>query len=96
MADLFGRGIHSLLVEGGSAVHASFAAAGLYDRVAVNCAPLLVGGSAAPGPVGGPGLGLLATVPRLENLSARGRGPDVILTAERQGCLPDLLLNAGA
>ena len=95
LADLAARGVQSLLVEGGAAIHASFAAAGLYDRTAVCCAPLLVGGESAPGPLGGVGFGALAASPRLENLISRKRGGDLILTAERSGCLPELLSKLG-
>lgn len=95
LTDLAARGVQSLLVEGGSAIHASFAAAGCFDRVAVCCAPLLVGGDRAPGPLGGAGFGPLADSPRLGNLISRQRGGDLILTAERSGCLPELLSKLG-
>jgi len=91
LASLAARGVQTLLVEGGSAIHASFAAAGCFDRTAVCCAPLLVGGDGARGPLGGAGFGALAQSPRLENLVSRRRGADLILTAERSGCLPELL-----
>jgi diaminohydroxyphosphoribosylaminopyrimidine deaminase/5-amino-6-(5-phosphoribosylamino)uracil reductase len=90
LADLHQQGVRSVLVEGGGEVHASFVAAGLYDRVMVDCAPLLIGGRAAPGPLGGAGFRELAGAARLERFEARQRGNDLILTAYRQGCLPDL------
>jgi diaminohydroxyphosphoribosylaminopyrimidine deaminase/5-amino-6-(5-phosphoribosylamino)uracil reductase len=90
LADLFGRGVRSVLVEGGAGIAAAFAAAGLYDRVAVDCAPLLIGGSTAPGPLGGAGFPSLDTAPRLDRLRAERRGEDLILSGFRKRCLPDL------
>ena len=96
LADLYARGVRSVLVEGGAEVHASFVASGCYDRVAVDCAPLLIGGRSAPGPLGGEGLGALAAAARLDGLEARRRGRDVILTGYRHGCLPALSRSVGA
>ncbi len=91
LADLYRRGARSVLVEGGGEVLASFARGGLYDRVAVAAAPLLIGGRAAPGPLGGEGFRLLGEAPRLEGLTAGRRGRDVVLAARRQGAVADLL-----
>jgi diaminohydroxyphosphoribosylaminopyrimidine deaminase/5-amino-6-(5-phosphoribosylamino)uracil reductase len=91
----------SVLVEGGSEVHGSFLTSGCYDQVAVDCAPLLIGGREAPGPLGGPGFQALTDAARLDELTARrlGRsdgGGDLILTGYRKGCLPDLFKSVGA
>jgi diaminohydroxyphosphoribosylaminopyrimidine deaminase/5-amino-6-(5-phosphoribosylamino)uracil reductase len=91
LADLWEHGVRSVLVEGGGEVLASFVGSGLYDQVAVDCAPLLIGGKAAPGPLAGEGFPSLAGAARLEELEARNRGGDLILTGYRQGCLADLL-----
>lgn len=91
LADLLARGVRSVLVEGGAGVAGAFVAAGLYDRVAVDCAPILLGGAGAPGPLGGPGAAHLDEAPRLDRLDVRRRGPDLILTGLRDGCLQDLL-----
>jgi diaminohydroxyphosphoribosylaminopyrimidine deaminase/5-amino-6-(5-phosphoribosylamino)uracil reductase len=91
LADLFSRGVQSVLVEGGGEVHASFVASGCYDRVMVDCAPLLIGGKGAPGPLGGEGFPRLDSAARLEGLAARSRGGDLILTGYRQGCREALL-----
>jgi diaminohydroxyphosphoribosylaminopyrimidine deaminase/5-amino-6-(5-phosphoribosylamino)uracil reductase len=90
LADLYARGVRSLLVEGGGEVLASFVAAGAYDRVMVDCAPLLVGGGNAPTPLGGLGVAALADAARLDRFKARARGGDLILTGYRKGCLPAL------
>lgn len=91
LADLHARGVRSVLVEGGAEVLASFAASGLYDRVAAACAPLLIGGRDAPGPLGGAGAATLAEAPRLDHLQVERRGGDLIVEAVRQGLLEKLL-----
>ncbi|WP_233515078.1 RibD family protein [Marinitenerispora sediminis] len=47
-ADLAGRGVRRLLVEGGGAVHTAFLTAGLADEIRLAVAPFFVGGAAAP------------------------------------------------
>jgi diaminohydroxyphosphoribosylaminopyrimidine deaminase/5-amino-6-(5-phosphoribosylamino)uracil reductase len=91
LADLHARGIQSVLVEGGGEVLASFVRSSHYDQVAVDCAPLLVGGRTAPGPLGGEGFPTLAAAARLESFESRRRGGDLLLTGYREGCLGELL-----
>jgi diaminohydroxyphosphoribosylaminopyrimidine deaminase/5-amino-6-(5-phosphoribosylamino)uracil reductase len=91
LADLYGRGIQSLLVEGGSEMLASFVESGCYDRVMVDCAPLLIGGRGAPGPLGGEGFPVLDAAARLEGFEVRRRGNDLVLAAHREGLLRSLL-----
>ena len=81
LADLFAREVRAILVEGGGEVHAAFLDAGLVDRVAVFLAPLLVGGRAAPGAVGGAGRELKSAV-RLGELTVTRLGDDVLLEAD--------------
>lgn len=90
LRDLHRRGVQSLLVEGGAEVLGSFVVDGAFDRVAVCCAPLLIGGERAPGPVGGRGFEILDQAPRLTPFSHESRGPDVVLTSFRDRCLRDL------
>ena len=71
LADLYSRGVQSVLVEGGGEVLASFVASGCYDRVMVDCAPLLIGGKGAPGPLAGEGFADLAS----GGAARRFRGP---------------------
>ena len=91
LADLHARGVRSLFVEGGGEVLASFVESGLYDRVLAIAAPLLIGGQAAPGPLGGDGFHRLSKAPRLEGLKAGRRGRDVVLSARRSGALAEIL-----
>ncbi len=95
LEDLFDRGVSNVLVEGGGEVLAAFAGSGLWDRAAVCCAPVLIGGAAAPGPLGGDGPRRLADAWRLDELRISRRGPDVILLGYRQGCLPELSRSVG-
>lgn len=48
LADLAGRGLTRLLVEGGSLLHTQFLAAGLADEIQLAIAPFFVGDPAAP------------------------------------------------
>jgi diaminohydroxyphosphoribosylaminopyrimidine deaminase/5-amino-6-(5-phosphoribosylamino)uracil reductase len=96
LADLHRRGVRSVLVEGGAELAAAWVAAGLYDRVHAAVAPRLIGGRGAPGALGGAGGGALEQMPRLDDLRVRRRGPDLVLTALRRGCLPELLSSVGA
>jgi diaminohydroxyphosphoribosylaminopyrimidine deaminase/5-amino-6-(5-phosphoribosylamino)uracil reductase len=89
LAELGRRGVASVLVEGGAAAAASFFEAGLYDRVEAAAAGLLLGGSAAPGPLGGTGAAL-AEAPRIGPLAARRAGGDVVLTGWNRECLREL------
>jgi 5-amino-6-(5-phosphoribosylamino)uracil reductase len=52
LADLAKRGIHRLMVEGGSTVHTQFLTAGLADELQLVTAPFFVGASEAPRFVG--------------------------------------------
>ena len=93
--DLGRRGVQSLLVEGGGEVHAAFVAARLYDRIIVDCAPLLVGGEGAPGPLRGQGVRHLGDAPRLDSFKATACGEDILLEGFRSGCLQGLLSKLG-
>ncbi len=73
------EGITSLLVEGGSATLWEFFRARRVDRVAVFLAPRILGGSRAPGGVGGDGFTLSAT-PRLDDIEIERLGEDILVT----------------
>ena len=88
LADLVARGIHSLLVEGGSEIAWEFLRRRMVDRIALFVAPRIVGGRAAVPVVGGEGVRALDAAFRVRDLEARPIGPDLLLTgriAPRRG-----------
>lgn len=76
--------LRSILVEGGSEVHAAFLEAGVVDRAAMFVAPLLLGGRDAPSVLGGPGRELKHAV-RLGSLAVRRLGEDLLVEADVRG-----------
>ena len=74
------RGILSLLVEGGSEVHAAFFAEGLVDKVQAYIAPRLIGGREAPGPIGGAGVERLVEAIPLREMDVTRLGNDLLVT----------------
>lgn len=81
LEELGRRGVLSLLVEGGSEVHASFFNEGLVDKVHAFVAPMVIGGRGAPGPVGGAGIEGLAQATPLRELQTTRLGADLMITA---------------
>ena len=73
------RNIQSLLLEGGPILAEAFLARAAVDRVAWFVAPVLLGGANAPGALGGRGLGPLAEVPRLRDMTVERVGDDVLI-----------------
>ncbi|HEY3320895.1 MAG TPA: bifunctional diaminohydroxyphosphoribosylaminopyrimidine deaminase/5-amino-6-(5-phosphoribosylamino)uracil reductase RibD [Planctomycetota bacterium] len=74
------RGVLSVLVEGGSAVLGSFVGENLADRAYIFVAPKIIGGSEAPGPVGGEGAEKISAAQSLSNVSVQTQGGDVLLS----------------
>ncbi len=79
------RGIDSVLVEGGSGIHASFFAEGLVDEAVVYLAPKVIGGEGAPTPVGGAGAETMAQATALGEAHVSLLDPDVKLVFTRNG-----------
>ena len=79
------RGIDSVLVEGGSGVHASFFAEGLVDEAVVYLAPKVIGGAGAPTPVGGTGAERMSQAATLGQAHVSLLSPDVKLVFTRDG-----------
>lgn len=78
--DLGRRRVTSLLVEGGATVHGAFFDAGLVDQVLAFIAPLVIGGQAAPGVVGGVGPAALAQAHRLLDPKVSLEGVDTLIS----------------
>jgi diaminohydroxyphosphoribosylaminopyrimidine deaminase / 5-amino-6-(5-phosphoribosylamino)uracil reductase len=74
------RGVHTLLVEGGAAVHRSFLDAGLVDRIYLYVSPKILGGGRNW--VGGLGVGHLADAWSFEICRSQRLGPDLLLVLE--------------
>jgi diaminohydroxyphosphoribosylaminopyrimidine deaminase/5-amino-6-(5-phosphoribosylamino)uracil reductase len=84
LSELGTRRMTNVFVEGGSELLANFAEADLIDEYRVFVAPLVIGGTTAPGPLGGLGIARLQDARRFENLVPEGLGPDLLLTARRR------------
>jgi len=80
LRDLAGRGVHSLLVEGGSEVAWSFLRARLVDRIAFFIAPRILGGRESIPVVGGDGARRLSDGFKVRALRAGLIGGDLLLT----------------
>ncbi len=79
---LAAAGITSVLVEGGAEVHASMIRAGLADEIRLYVAPMVFGGTRAPGWIGGAGIARVAQARRLRFVGEPRRiGEDLVLTA---------------
>ena len=79
--ELHARGIHSLMVEGGSIVHSEVIRLGLWQKMVLFVAPMLVGGADAPAIFGGEAVSRLteAYTFRFDRVELVGR--DLMITA---------------
>ena len=82
------RGIHRMLVEGGATTHGAFLRAGLADQVTAVVTPIVLGGDDAVPAVRGTGFGSIAVAPRLEEVSWRKVGDDLVLHGYVAGAAP--------
>lgn len=87
------QGVMHLLIEGGSSLLGSAFEHRLIDHVAVFVAPKLIGGKAAPSPIGGPGLALMRDAYHLRQLSFQTVAEDVLI--EGEVCYPGRENNSG-
>jgi diaminohydroxyphosphoribosylaminopyrimidine deaminase/5-amino-6-(5-phosphoribosylamino)uracil reductase len=81
LADLYARGIRSLLVEGGSAVLTEFIRRGVWQKMIVFVAPIIVGGTNAPSIFGGEGIAKLTDAHRFRFDCVEVVGEDLMITA---------------
>jgi len=77
LKDLADRSLQSVLIEGGSGIAGEFVDAGLVNKVTFFIAPKLVGGTAAPGAIGGMGVEKMADALELERVQVVQRGKDL-------------------
>ena len=71
--------IQSLYVEGGPTLARAFLAEQAVDWVDWFVAPILIGGDGATHALAGPGLGPLASVPRLRDVATFELGDDTLI-----------------
>tara|TARA_R110002049_G_scaffold305056_1_gene501003 strand:+ start:49023 stop:50108 length:1086 start_codon:yes stop_codon:yes gene_type:complete len=83
LSTLNDRGATNVMLEGGGRLLASFAEAGRIDEHQIFVAPCTIGGSDAPGPLGGRGITRLADAARLRLHSIETFKDDVKLTYRR-------------
>ena len=79
---LGGRGIDSVLMEGGAALGWSAVKSGIVNRVQAYISPRLLGGQTAPTPVGGQGFSCPDEALRLAAPTIRRLGRDLLLESE--------------
>ena len=75
------HGITSLIVEGGSSVHSQFLARGLWQKMILFVAPMVVGGAKAPSLFGGEGVQRLTEAHRFRFDRVEMAGSDLMITA---------------
>jgi diaminohydroxyphosphoribosylaminopyrimidine deaminase/5-amino-6-(5-phosphoribosylamino)uracil reductase len=83
LADLYSRGIQSVIVEGGSNVLSEFIRRGLWRKMIVFIAPMILGGTEAPSIFSGEGVAKLADAYRFRFDSVEVVGGDVMAIAYR-------------
>ncbi|MFI2212932.1 bifunctional diaminohydroxyphosphoribosylaminopyrimidine deaminase/5-amino-6-(5-phosphoribosylamino)uracil reductase RibD [Streptomyces sp. NPDC020141] len=77
--ELHGRGVRSVLLEGGPTLAGAFVAAGAVDQVVAYLAPVLLG--AGPAALGDAGISTIGEAFRLETTDTVRIGPDLRITA---------------
>jgi diaminohydroxyphosphoribosylaminopyrimidine deaminase/5-amino-6-(5-phosphoribosylamino)uracil reductase len=75
------RGIHSLLLEGGAAVHGSFRDANLIDELWTFMAPMIIGGDDARSTFAGRGSDTLGDATQLVDIHTENVGRDLLIRA---------------
>jgi len=81
LRELGKREITSVLIEGGAEVGAAALESRVVDKVVYFFAPKIVGGNAAPGPVGGEGRARLGEAIKLGRMRVRRIGEDLMVEA---------------
>ncbi|HEY2094322.1 MAG TPA: bifunctional diaminohydroxyphosphoribosylaminopyrimidine deaminase/5-amino-6-(5-phosphoribosylamino)uracil reductase RibD [Thermoanaerobaculia bacterium] len=79
--DLYTRGIHSLIVEGGSVIHSDFIRRNLWQKMIIFVAPAIVGGAEAPSIFSGEPVSRLTDAHRFRFDRAEMVGGDLMIVA---------------
>lgn len=80
MLTLGRRGITSVLIEGGATLNAAALQAGIVEKLFMTVAPIILGGP-APTPVAGMGVTFVEEALRLQRMSCRKLGEDLLVEA---------------
>lgn len=75
------REITNIMIEGGAKINFSALKANVVDKVYWFISPKIVGGSNAPGPVGGQGIASLDDAHLLEDINVESIGDDILVSA---------------
>ncbi|MEG6586007.1 bifunctional diaminohydroxyphosphoribosylaminopyrimidine deaminase/5-amino-6-(5-phosphoribosylamino)uracil reductase RibD [Dendrosporobacter sp. 1207_IL3150] len=81
LRELGNRRLTSILLEGGAELNASMLNENLVDKIHCFIAPKIIGGSSAPGPVGGQGVATLDYAYLLEDINSEVIDDDILITA---------------
>ena len=81
LSELYARGIQSVIVEGGAMMHAELIARGLWQKMIIFVAPMIVGGGDAPSIFSGDPVRRLTEAYRFRFDRAEFVGRDLMLTA---------------
>lgn len=79
LGELAQRGVNLVLCEGGGQLAAGLLRAGLVDEIVVFIAPKLIGGNAAPGPVGEMGFTRMAEAIELQMTEGKMLASDIVV-----------------
>lgn len=80
MRELGGRGVTSLLLEGGASLNGAALTSGIVDKIVCFIAPKIFGGATAPGPVGGAGVAEIGRAWRLTRIRLGLADGDIVIT----------------
>ncbi|MGE4284780.1 MAG: bifunctional diaminohydroxyphosphoribosylaminopyrimidine deaminase/5-amino-6-(5-phosphoribosylamino)uracil reductase RibD [Clostridia bacterium] len=85
MSQLYHLEIDSILLEGGGTLNASALEAGIVDKALVFIAPKIIGGSEAPGPIGGKGVEKMENAWEIYNANIRQFDQDILVEGYFRG-----------
>jgi diaminohydroxyphosphoribosylaminopyrimidine deaminase/5-amino-6-(5-phosphoribosylamino)uracil reductase len=81
LKELANRDMNSILIEGGAELNASVVKAGMVDRVVAFISPKLIGGTQAPGFLGGQGVMKVNDAMKLKDIDVTKIGEDLMVEA---------------
>jgi diaminohydroxyphosphoribosylaminopyrimidine deaminase / 5-amino-6-(5-phosphoribosylamino)uracil reductase len=81
LKELAKKEMNSILIEGGAELNASALKAGVVDRVVAFISPIMIGGTKAPGFLGGQGVAKIDDAVKLKNLEVTNIGEDLMVEA---------------